>query len=135
MKWIKTHQKYFEWWLPGISNERVRLAFKELSFTGNEKTAVGSNSITTFWQTEPGFAGIHCTHRVRLLKGVVLNFCMGELDDLSSWGKLIPLHIQSWIHLRQLDVPDTHSEQFTSESSNYYLVQSLMVWRSRRGWE
>ena len=65
-----------------------------------------------------------------LLKVVVLlDFCVEaeplRLDDLSSFGKLSPLHIQSWIsldprgiHLRQVDVRAQHSEQFKSESSD-----------------
>ena len=58
-----------------------------------------------------------------LFSGAV-DFCFGEVEDLSSFGRFSPLHIQSWIsldpsgiHRKQVDVNKAHSEQLVSESS------------------
>ena len=53
-----------------------------------------------------------------------MDFCVEEAEDLSSFGRFSPLHMQSWIsldpsgiHRKQVDVDCTHSEQLLSESS------------------
>ena len=51
-------------------------------------------------------------------------FALEEVEDLSSFGRFSPLHIQSWIsldpsgiHLKHVDIDKAHSEQLVSESS------------------